>query len=220
MLLDPQGHFGQRASSMQLVRKRPLALLLSGSALSLVSTSALFAQDTAGTPAQTSKEIPRSRSYPERPTIFGRPIRFQGFHFHLSFGPGVGPDVSGLYHAMEIGYSFSGYSVSFLHTFLQSKGIFWENPGGPDEIGGFMIQVRGPLYFEDLSWKFASGVGGTVDQSDGFHAKPGFGVHYGVDLHFPIWSRFGPTLSLDGMNVYSQGHHHFGAGLALGVSVF
>ena len=113
-----------------------------------------------------------------------------------------------------------GYSVSLLHTFLQNKGVFGTTWGGPDEIGGFMIQGRGPLYFEDLSWKFAAGVGGTVDQSDGFHANPGFGVHYGVDLHFPIWSRFGPTLSLDAMNVYTQGHHHFGAGLALGFSVF
>lgn len=205
---------------MPLVTNHPRAPLLLGIVLSVSSTSALFAQDQAADPPKKSASNARSHGYPERPTIFGRPIRFQGFHFHFSFGPGLGPDVSGLYHAMEIGYSFKGYSVSFLHTFLQSKGVFWNNPDGPDEIGGFMIQARGPLYFEDLSWKLASGVGGTVDQSDGFHAKPGFGVHYGVDLHFPIWARFGPTLSLDGMNVYSQGHHHFGAGLALGVSVF
>ncbi len=158
---------------------------------------------------------------PKRPTIFGRPIRRQGFHFQATLGAGFGPDVVGLYHAMEIGWSFSGYSVSLLHTFLQNKGVFGTQWGGPDEIGGFMLQVKGPLYFDDLSWKLASGVGGTVDQSDGgFDAKPGFGVHYGVDLHFPIWPKFGPTLSLDGMNVVERGHHHFGAGLALGFSVF
>jgi hypothetical protein len=175
---------------------------------------------TATLPAEAQTQADQKRAYPIRPTIFGRPLRFQGFHFHASLGAGVGPDIAGLYHAMELGYSFSGYSVSLLHTFLQNKGVIGGDTDGPDEIGGFLIQVRGPLYFEDLSWKLASGVGGTVDQSDGFHANPGFGVHYGVDLHFPIWARFGPTLSLDGMNVFSQGHHYFGAGLALGVSVF
>ncbi len=207
-------------AAVQLVSQHPRSLMCWGVVLSLSSTSPLFAHEKPAVAAPASQRADLERQYPVRPTIFGRPLRFQGFHLHVSFGPGLGPDVSGLYHAMEIGYSFQGYSISFLHTFLQSKGVLWENPGGPDEIGGFMLQVRGPLYFEDLSWKFASGVGGTVDQSDGFHAQPGFGVHYGVDLHFPIWARFGPTLSLDAMNVYSQGHHHFGAGLALGLSVF
>jgi hypothetical protein len=122
---------------------------------------------------------------------------------------------------MEIGGSYHGYSLSLLHTFLQNKGIFGTTWGGPDEIGGFMIQVAGPLYFDDLVWKFASGVGGTVDQPEGeFNPNPGFGIHYGVDLHFPIFKRFGPTLSLDAMNVFTQGEAWFGAGLALGISVF
>ena len=202
-----------------MITNRPRALMLLGILLSVSSTSALFAEEPPSV-TPSSPEGGSVRHYPVRPTIFGRPIRFQGFHFHVSFGPGLGPDVVGLYHAMEIGYSFSGYSISLLHTFLQNKGVFGTTWGGPDEIGGFMLQVRGPLYFEDLSWKVASGVGGTVDQSDGFHANPGFGVHYGLDLHFPIWARFGPTLSLDAMNVYSQGHHHFATALALGFSVF
>lgn len=152
--------------------------------------------------------------------LFDRPILRDGFHFQASFGVGVGPRILGLYHAMEIGWSVSGYSISLLHTFLQNKGVFGSTRGGPDEIGGFMLQLKGPLYFEDLSWKFASGVGGTVDQSDGFHATAGFGVHYGVDVHVPIWQKFGPTLSLDAMNIVEGGHHYFGAGLGLGFTIF
>lgn len=213
-------HWTSVNAAVQLISKRPRTVVWLGVLLSVSWTSAVFSQDQAAWAEASPLQIEPKRTYPTRPTIFGRPLRFQGFHFHVSFGPGLGPDVSGLYHAMEMGYSFQGYSISLLHTFLQSKGVFWPEARGPDEIGGFMIQVRGPLYFEDLSWKFASGIGGTVDQSDGFHAQPGFGVHYGLDLHFPIWTRFGPTLSLDAMNVYSQGHHHFGAGLALGFSIF
>jgi hypothetical protein len=63
-------------------------------------------------------------------------------------------------------------------------------------------------------------VGGTVDQSDGFEANPGFGLHYGVDLHLPLTPRFGPTLSVAGMNVFALGEHHFSAALALGLTVF
>ncbi len=154
-------------------------------------------------------------------TIFGRPLQREGFHFHVSFGVGSGPSIPGLYHAMEIGWSFSGYTVALLHTFIQYKDVFGPSGTGPDEIGGFMAQVSGPLYFRDLTWKFAAGVGGTVDQPEGeFNANPGFGVHYGVDLHFPIWPKFGPTLSVAAMNVVERGNHHFGAGLALGVTVF
>ena len=188
--------------------------------LAVASVAGPASAQTEGADPPPTAESRNKKGYPIRPTIFGRPLRFSGFHFHASLGVGAGPGMAGLYHAMELGYSFSCYSVSLLHTFLQNKGVFGDSWGGPDEIGGFMIQARGPLYFEDLSWKFAAGVGGTVDQSDGFDANPGFGVHYGVDLHFPIWTRFGPTLSLDAMNVFSQGHHHFGAGLALGFSIF
>jgi len=165
------------------------------------------------------REAPKSGFGNE--TLFGRPLEREGFHFHVSFGVGSGPSIAGLYHAMEIGWSFSGYTIALLHTFIQYKDVFGPSGTGPDEIGGFKAQVTGPLYFRDLTWKFAAGVGGTVDQPEGeFNANPGFGVHYGVDLHFPIWPKFGPTLSVAAMNVVERGNHHFGAGLALGVTVF
>lgn len=202
------------------IRHQLLSTLL---AVSLVFGIISAADRASG--AESSKQTDSSAEKPavihaKKPSLFGRDILRQGFHFQATLGAGVGPHIVGLYHAMEIGWSFSGYSVSLLHTFLQNKGVFGTTWGGPDEIGGFMLQVKGPLYFQDLSWKLASGVGGTVDQSDGFHAKPGFGIHYGVDLHFPIWPKFGPTLSLDAMNVVEGGHHYFGAGLGLGITVF
>lgn len=192
----------------------------------LLGSEAARAEPGAETPAG-SKEPPAAppAAVPQtgfgHDTIFGRPLEREGFHFHVSFGVGSGPSIAGLYHAMEIGWSFSGCTVALLHTFIQYKDVFGPSGTGPDEIGGFMAQVTGPLYFRDLTWKFAAGVGGTVDQPEGeFNANPGFGIHYGVDLHFPIWPKFGPTLSVAAMNVVERGNHHFGAGLALGVTVF
>ncbi|MCH2108596.1 MAG: hypothetical protein MK135_04670 [Polyangiaceae bacterium] len=181
-------------------------------------------------PTPNPKPKPKG-AYPHRPTIFHRPIRRQGFHFHASLGTGGGPDTVGLYHAMEIGGSWRGYTFALLHTFLQNKGFYGTEKGGPDEIGGFMLQIQGPIYFDDLVWKFAAGVGGEIDQTDGaFDAIAGFGMHGGVDLHFPIWPRFGPTLSLGLLQVFPKkvgangkirnAPYHFAAGVALGVTVF
>jgi hypothetical protein len=168
------------------------------------------------------EQVDPTPAAPKRPTIFGRPIDRSGFHFHASLGIGGGTDTAGLYHAMEIGWSFKGYTFSFLHALLQNKNELWTDKDGPDEFGGFFAQVQGPIYFDDLVWKFAAGVGGTVDQPDegGFYPHPGFGVHYGVDLHFPIWPQFGPTLSLAAMNVVERGDHTFGVATALGITVF
>lgn len=190
----------------------------------LLAPPALAETEGTDAPPPAAESAPPSKPAPSgfgSETIFGRPLEREGFHFHVSFGVGSGPSIAGLYHAMEIGWSFSGYTVALLHTFIQYKDVFGPSGSGPDEIGGFMAQLTGPLYFKDLTWKFAAGVGGTVDQPEGeFNANPGFGVHYGVDLHFPIWPKFGPTLSLAAMNVVERGNHHFGAGLALGVTVF
>lgn len=163
-----------------------------------------------------------SAEAPSRPTLFGREIHREGFHFHADLGIGGGPDTAGIYHAMEIGWNVNDYTISFLHSLIQNKNELWTDKDGPDEIGGFFAQVQGPIYFDDLVWKFAMGVGGTVDQPDegGFYPNPGFGVHYGADLHFPIWPDFGVTLSLSAMNVVERGNHYFGAAGALGITFF
>ncbi len=158
---------------------------------------------------------------PERsPTVWGRPVTRDGVHFQVGFGPGLGPDTSGLFHTMELGYSFSGHTVALLHTFIQNKGIWGTDPSEPDLIGGWLLEYKHALYFEDLVGKFALGLGGTHEQEGGIKAYPGVGISYGVDFHFPLTSRFGPTLTLAAMNVTSRGRHHFGAGLSLGFTVF
>lgn len=190
-----------------------------------LETSPPVTADPAAVPPETSapervENVPSHQSI--RPTIFGRPIVRNGFHFHASLGIGGGPDTAGLFHAMEIGWSFNGLTVAFLHSIIQNKNELWTDKDGPDEIGGFYAQVQGPLYFEDLVWKFAAGVGGTVDQPDegGFYPHAGFGLNYGVDLHFPIWPRFGPSASIAAMNIFEGGQQYFGVGGALGITLF
>ncbi len=179
------------------------------------------AVESRGATESETVESETAKSGAAQRTVFGRPIAREGFHFHASLGTGGGPDTVGLYHAMEIGGSIHGYTISLLHTFLQNKGVYGTTKGGPDEIGGFMLQVAGPLYFQDLVWKLATGVGGTVDQPEGeFNPNPGFGVHYGVDLHFPVARSWGPTLSLAGLNVVERGNHHFAVVTALGITFF
>ncbi|HSC89561.1 MAG TPA: hypothetical protein VLC09_19900 [Polyangiaceae bacterium] len=149
----------------------------------------------------------------------GRPLVRSGFHFHADLGLGSGDSSAGLYHSMEIGGSVGQYTISLLHSFIQYRNVFEAEPF-PHEIGGFFLQLRGPLVLSDLSWKFAAGVGGTIDQTDGFVAHPGFGLHYGVDMHLPIWTDFAATLSVAALTVEDRGNVYFGAAAALGVSVF
>jgi hypothetical protein len=121
---------------------------------------------------------------------------------------------------MEIGYSWREGTIGMLHTFIQNKGVFSYDQEGPDLIGGWMIEYKRPIFYPDLVAKVALGLGGTHDQSDGIKAHGGFGASYGVDLHFPVTRRFGPTLTLAAMNVTAEGQHYFGVGLALGITVF
>lgn len=122
---------------------------------------------------------------------------------------------------MEIGYTFERTTVAMLHTFIQNRGVFGGTYGGPDLIGGWMLEVKYPLFFPDLVGKVALGLGGIHDQSvEPLKAYGGFGASYGVDLHFPIWQRFGPTLTIAALHATALGEHHFGAGTALGFTLF
>ncbi|MCH2109102.1 MAG: hypothetical protein MK135_07220 [Polyangiaceae bacterium] len=153
--------------------------------------------------------------------LWGRPVKRQGFHFQLGFGVGGGPDTVGLFHEMELGWTTRGYTFGMVHTFIQNKGFFGTEKGGPDLIGGWMFQFKMPIYWPDLVVKVALGLGGTHEQADGkIIAHPGFGASYGVDFHFPIWPRFGPTLSLVFLNVTAEGQHHFGASGGLAITLF
>jgi hypothetical protein len=125
---------------------------------------------------------------------------------------------------MELGWTFGAggrHTLALLHTFIQNKGILGENPLEPDLIGGWMLEYKTPLFFQDLEGKVALGLGGTHEQKpEGISAQPGFGAAYGLDLHFPVWPRFGPTLSVLGMTVTDGERAYFGAGAALGVTLF
>jgi hypothetical protein len=152
--------------------------------------------------------------------MWGRPIERGGFHFQIEFGIGGGPDTLGLFHGMELGYSWDQSTIGLLHTFIQNKGVLESDLGGPDLIGGWMLEYKHTLWVPDLEWKLAVGIGGTHDQSDGIEAHGGFGASYGIDWHYPVTRRFGPTLTLAAMHVTAEGQHHFGVGLGLGVTVF
>ena len=152
--------------------------------------------------------------------LFGRPVDRSGFHFHVSFGIGGGPNTLGLFHAMEIGGTFNnGWTLALLHTFVQNKGIFGQH-GGPDLIGGWMPQLKIPVFFPELVVKFATGFAGLHDQSDGIKVIGGWGAAYGVDFHFPFFATSGATVGLTMMNVVAQGEHFFAAGLGLGYTWF
>jgi hypothetical protein len=122
---------------------------------------------------------------------------------------------------MEIGYTIKNTTVGILHTFIQNRGQFGGTHGGPDLFGGWMFEAKYPVFFQDLVGKVALGLGGIHDQSGpGIKAHGGFGASYGLDLHFPVWERFGPTLTVAALHATALGRHYFGVGTALGVTLF
>ena len=155
-----------------------------------------------------------------RDTIFGQPVDRGGVHFQISFGLGGGPDTVGVFHQMELGWTLdSGTTVGMIHSLIQNDGVF-SNLGGPDLIGGWMLEVKVPVIYQDLVYKIAVGPGGTHDQSDGIHANWGVSWLYGIDLHYPIFRGSGPTLSLVALHAVAEGTHHFGVSLGLGYTFF
>ncbi len=153
-------------------------------------------------------------------TLFGSPVTRGGFHFQVAFGWGGGADVDGLFHAMELGYTFSnGWTAAYLHTFIQSDG-FGQARGGPDLIGGHLLALKVPLWVPEVVVKLAVGVGGTHDQSDGIEAHLGMGWAWGVDLHLPVTERSGFTLGLTSLHTALKGHQHWGVALGGGYTFF
>ena len=153
-------------------------------------------------------------------TIFGRPVDRSGIHFQISFGLGGGPDTEGVFHQMELGWTLdSGITVGLIHSFIQNDGVF-SDLGGPDLFGGWMLEVKVPVIYQDLVYKIAAGPGGTHDQSDGIRAIWGVSWLYGFDLHFPLFHGSGPTLSLVALHAVVERAHHFGISFGLGYTFF
>ncbi|MBW2461359.1 MAG: hypothetical protein JRH11_06905 [Deltaproteobacteria bacterium] len=195
--------------SLEHNSKMLLSPRLRGAAVCLLFLSGLIA------PGQAQAQAP------DAPTLFGRDVEREGFHFNFAFGVGGGaPDIFGLHHTMEIGGTFSnGMTVALFHTFIQNRGV-GANSGGPDLIGAWMAELKVPLFVPEVVAKVALGLGGEQDQNDGIRLIPGLGWAYGVDLHFPVGPRHGPTLGLTVLHTLAEGRHSLGVGLALGWTLY
>ena len=150
-----------------------------------------------------------------------RNVDRSGFHFKIAFGFGGGPDTAGIFHSMELGGTTStGWTVAYLHTFIQNKGVGADNDG-PDLFGGHMLLVKAPLGSPEIVAKLAVGLGGTHDQSDGIKANFGVGWLYGIDFHVPLTTGSGLTLGLDGLQSWDpETGHHFGVAGSTGYTWF
>jgi hypothetical protein len=152
--------------------------------------------------------------------LWGRPIRRGGFHAQVAFGAGGGPSSVGLFHAMELGHTFdNGLTLGVLHSFIQNRGI-GGTQGGPDLFGGWMAEVKIPLFVPELVAKAAAGLGVTHQQVDGWSASGGVGWAYGLDFHVPFFERSGMTVGATGLQTVVEGRHDFGAALSLGYTWF
>ncbi|MCC6876085.1 MAG: hypothetical protein IT378_17385 [Sandaracinaceae bacterium] len=162
-----------------------------------------------------------AHAQPRPGSFYGRPVNRDGVHFQVGFGPGADTSGAGLFHVMEFGATFGGgITVGILHTFIQNRGF--HNPqGGAHLIGGWMLELAGPLVIPELTVKVAFGLGGEHDQSnDTIRPIGGIGWAYGIDYTFPIDPRHGPTIGLLAFHTVAEGRHNFGMGLMLGWPVF
>lgn len=152
--------------------------------------------------------------------LFGTPVERDGFHFQVMFGLGGGPDIDGLHHAMEIGGTLeNGWTIALLHTFVQNKGILGPERG-PDLMGGWMAELKAPIFFPEIEAKIAFGFGGLHDQSDGIVPMGGVGWAYGVDFHIPVYPTSGITIGFTAVQVIVQERHYFSASLGTGYTWF
>jgi hypothetical protein len=160
-------------------------------------------------------------------TLFGRPLK-RRVRFDLVFGLGGANHVDGLYHSMTLGGTFKNeWSLSLMHTFLQSKGFFDPDARrGPDLYGGWIPVVHVPLRPRELSLHFGLGPGGYHVQHDGIKLSWGVFYELGLDLVFPVHRRTGPILRFALMQAIvpnPRGDDQvttFGANLGLGWAVF
>ncbi len=156
-----------------------------------------------------------------RSLLFKHPVHRDGFHFQVMFGVGGGvPNTDGLHHAMEVGGTFkNGFTLALLHTFVQNKGFIGKDKG-PDLMGGWMVELKFPVGFPEFELKFAIGLGGLHDQSNGLRAIPGVGWAYGIDFHLPFFRRSGATVGLTFVHSFVGLDHYFTASVGAGYTFF
>jgi|GEM_PF-4403645 hypothetical protein len=153
-----------------------------------------------------------------RPTLFNQPMQRDGFHFQVAFGFGTGPTSRGVFHNMEIGGTFAnGWTLAYNHVLIQTAGLGGQRDGDLDLIGGHLLQVKIPLYYQDIVAKFGIGPGGSHDQSDGLTAIFGPAWAYGIDVHMAVFDTSGITLGVTILHTIPKGQgHHMGFGLSMG----
>jgi hypothetical protein len=156
----------------------------------------------------------------ERSLLFGTTVERDQLHAQVLVGVGGGPRNEGLFHALELGYTFSsGVTLGLLQTAVQNKGVLGPDRG-PDLLGGWLAEVKVPLFFPELEVKVAAGLGGLLDE-----ARPapllitGFGWAYGVDLHVPLFASSGATIGVTFLHALVPAHY-FTVGVGVGYTFF
>lgn len=155
-----------------------------------------------------------------RSLVFGTPVERDMLHVQLVAGLGGGPRNEGFFHALEVGFTFgNGLTLAALQTALQNKGVLGPERGA-DLIGGWLLELKVPIFFPEFELKVAAGLGGVLDE---FRPVPvlvkGFGWAYGVDFHLPIFRSSGPTLGVTFIHALVPAHY-FTVGVGVGYTFF
>jgi hypothetical protein len=155
-----------------------------------------------------------------RSVVFGTPIERDCLHLQLVVGLGGGRNNEGLFHAVELGVTFNnGLTLAVLQTAVQNRGILGPDRG-PDLIGGWMLELKVPVFAPELELKVAAGLGGVLDEAPPRpHLIAGFGWAYGLDLHLPVFTSSGPTLGLTFIHALVPAHY-FTVGIGAGYTFF
>jgi hypothetical protein len=156
----------------------------------------------------------------DRSLLFGTPIERDGVHLQLVVGLGGGPDNEGLFHALELGKTFdNGLTLAVLQTGVQNRGVLGPDRGA-DFIGGWLLELKVPVFFPELEFKVAAGLGGLLDEvRPGVHLIPGIGCAYGVDFHVPFFASSGATVGLTFLHALVPAHY-FTVGVGVGYTFF
>ena len=158
-------------------------------------------------------------TWTERSLIFEKPVERDGIHAQVTLGLAGGLNNEGLFHTLELGYTFhNGLTLGVLQTGVQNRGVLGPDRG-PDSLGGWLLELKLPLFFPELEIKLASGLGVLIDQWRGLHVVTGVGFAYGLDFHVPFFASSGATLGLTFVHVLVPAHD-FTVGVSVGYTFF
>lgn len=159
-------------------------------------------------------------TWTNRSVLFGTAVERDALHVQVLVGLGGGVRHEGLFHALELGATFhNGLTLAVLQTAVQNRGVLGPDRG-PDLIGGWLLELKVPVFFPEFEVKVAAGVGGLIDESrPAPRLVPGFGWAYGVDLHLPIFTSSGPTIGLTFLHALVPAHY-FSVAVGAGYTFF